>query len=573
MIKQTLLMPFLLFTLGGCQEKNFVMDYDKNGQLEQWSIHADDAFISKELGIISLDKLINSLASSSYQRIQQLTYCAQINDTTLDILSCDEDSLSTAFNDLSAMQSAAYPVFQHYPLSIKVNGEKIRVNALSQSDLVHTLHAQDIAFDEAEKALVLYLLLGQWMEKDPATGLAQALSIYHSHKNKYHIDETGLCDQAEEKKALHAWLLGSYLYARDIPLRINYSDDSSNALFFQQFIDARDPWSFVMDTIISRSILFEDLYFRLPAKMIVNTAGEAIIYRLHKNVTAAGIDLKIGDKVLGFNGYNVKQDTPDKQQQEIIKAMKGDKKFHWKIARADKIFTVTTSAKNEPAPIEDSLIIDIFKQQQQQLHYLKLEAFVEGFERPIAEALKELSQQSADTLIIDLRNNNGGSNALLLYMLQTLFADENSLLNLMVRENGLLHNSPIELNTKTQATTYQHYYILLNESSVSASEQFAHAVQHRADVTILANSNSYGKRVSSHIWQGNCGKSYQLTTSFAINGLGKLIPLAGVSPDIIITESDKNLFYTHPQDPFIAKVLELNARREKDQALKRESAP
>ncbi len=571
MTRYSLLLLFLLI-LCGCEQNKLMMDYDHDGQLEQWEKQANHRFVSKTFNSIDLNELISSLASNSYERIQQLTYCSQISDHSLKHLPCDEKSLNRAFHQLQLIQDTAYRFFNDYPLTINVDGQAITVNALSHAELITALSSSTISFEDAEKALVVFLASDRWLQNDAATGLAQALAIYYRHKNNYHLDEGARCNPYEESKALHAWLLGSYLYADNIPLQLNYAAYKDPEQLFNAFIDPQDPWSFTMDSVISRSRLFEDLYFRLPAKMVVNAAGEAVIYRLHQEVADNKINLKIGDKVLGFNDYSALQDPAEKQHEEMLKALNGDKKFHWKIARANTQFILTTEAENKPAPIEDSLISDVFLQDGQSLHYIKLDSFIEGFESAINATLSHLSTQPASSLILDLRSNSGGSNSLLSFMLKTLFADEIEPLSLMMRENGLLHKHVIGSHIEPSPRSYQHYYILLNESSMSAAEQLTHAIQHRADVTVLANHHSYGKRVSSHIWQGNCGKSYQLTTSFAVNASGQLLPANGIKPDITVTAPYNSVMFTHEQDPFIQRVLEL-AKKPLNQSLKPQEEP
>lgn len=560
MIKNYLTFIFITLALPACMQQTFVMDYDDAGGLESWQLSRNGEFVSNEYREISFDELVNTIASNVLTRIQHITYCSQINDTTLNIYTCD-DAYENAFFELQAMQTSLHKAFKNQPLTINIAGSPVTLNSLSQPELINTLYSDDIAFNDAEKALMLYFVLGEWMKDDAATGIAEALALYHYQKAYPANDDTAACHHQDEIKALHSWMLGSYLYANNLPPRVDYTHYKTAEAFFNAFIDSRDDWSQVFDSAISQSILHEDVNFRLPVKMLINSHGDAVIYRLHKKVAANNIDLQVGDKVLGFNDFIVGIHSDTQQNASMLKALNSDKKFHWKIKRGDKTFTVTTIAKNEAAPIEDILITDTFKSNHQTLHYLKLDSFVSGFEEPIDTALSELSNQNGESLIIDLRANGGGSNSLLLYLLNTLFPDEKKPFNVIVRENGLLNESPITLNGIPSAKHYKHTYILLDAFSLSASEQFANAVQHRDDVTVLSNTNTYGKRISNHTWQGNCGKSYQLTTSFGINGLGKLLPKSGIKPDIKIENAYKNLFFTSIKDPFIEKVMALNNKK------------
>ena len=564
MLKSILSVVVLSIFVTACREESFSLDYDGIGGLESWQANAEGGYSSPEHGNIDAEKLSQTIARNVLHRIQHITFCAQVNDASFAIYNC-EAGYEKAFLELQALQTSLNKLFKPHKLSINIDNSAVLLSGLNQTELINILYSEGINFSDAEKALVLYFVLGDWMKEDAWLGISEALAIYHYHKN-YYVGDNAICNQGDEMKTLHSWMLGSYLYSNNLPLNVNYNNYPSAEAFFNAMIDKRDNWSFAMDSIISQSILHEDLHFRLPAKILLNTQGEAIVYRLHKNINQKDINLKVGDKVLGFNDFLGATDSAEQQNREMLKALNSDKRFHWHIQRGSNKFIVTTTAQNIAAPIEDSLITDTFKHQGENLHYFKLESFVTGFEANIDAALAALAKQPAASIIIDLRANGGGSNETLLYLLKTLFPEQEQPFNMMVRENGLLNKSPIAVHSAIKPRHYKHHYILLDADSLSASEQFAHAVQHREDVTVLSNSQTHGKRISNHTWQGNCGKSYQLVTSFALNSLGKLLPETGITADIMINAPYKNVFYSSKKDPFIEKVISLNQQRIKTTA-------
>ncbi len=562
MIKKLFTILVLVVALPSCMQQRFVMDYDDAGGLESWDLTSDGSFVSEVHGEISYETFVDTVASNTLKRMQHVTYCSQLDESTLDLYPCGNE-YENAFVELQTMQTSLHDVFKNHALEITIEGSPVNLKGLSNTEITNTLYSSGIDFSDAEKALMLYFVSSNWMEEDAATGIVDALGIYHHQK--IYDDGTGnstdVCHHQDEIKVIHSWMLANYLYVENIPLKVNYDDYKTGESFFKKFIDERDSWSMVMDSAISQSILHEDLSFRLPANMLINASGEAVIYRLHKKVATKGIDLKVGDIVLGFNDFIVGRDSDAQQNEEMLKALKGDKKFHWKMKRGNKEFIVTTVAKKEAAPIEDTLFIDTFKVDDNNIHYLKLDSFVYGFEGPIDTVLTELSSQPAETMVIDLRSNGGGSNQLLLYLLKTLFPEEEQPFRIVMRDNGMMRDSPISINETAEATRYSQFYILMDSQSLSASEHFANAVQYRDNVTVLSNTNTYGKRVSNHTWQGNCGKSYQMVTSFGINGLGRLIPKSGITADINVEIPYKNVFFTSINDPFIEKVLSLEKQK------------
>ncbi len=182
--------------------------------------------------------------------------------------------------------------------------------------------------------------------------------------------------------------------------------------------------------------------------------------------------------------------------------------------------------------------------------YIKLPKFYADFQNKsgrrcatdVAEELEKLKEQDIQGLIIDLRNNGGGSLADVVEM-AGLFIKEGPMVQIKGR-----YNQPQILHDHDSKVQYDGpLVILVNSSSASASEILAAAMQdyHRA---IIVGTPTYGKGTVQRFYGlnriigrsaeevGDLG-SIKLTTQKFYRVNGGATQLKGVTPDVILPDA------------------------------------
>jgi carboxyl-terminal processing protease len=159
----------------------------------------------------------------------------------------------------------------------------------------------------------------------------------------------------------------------------------------------------------------------------------------------------------------------------------------------------------------------------------------------VANEVKKLKEEKVDGIVIDLRNNGGGS----LYdviQIAGLFIDQGPIVQVKDREGqpqvmkdkdgGVLYDGPLA--------------VMVNEFSASASEIFAAAIQDYGRGVIIGSTSTYGKGTvqrpigldpSSNFMSSNSDLgSLKLTLQKFYRISGGSTQLKGVVPDVIIPD-------------------------------------
>ncbi len=164
----------------------------------------------------------------------------------------------------------------------------------------------------------------------------------------------------------------------------------------------------------------------------------------------------------------------------------------------------------------------------------------------VAKEVAKLKQAKVDGIVIDLRNNGGGS----LYdvvQIAGLFIEEGPIVQVKDRQgkptvmrdkdNGVLYDGPLA--------------VLVNEFSASASEIFAAAIQDYGRGVVIGSTSTYGKGTvqrnigldpeSNFMTSNSDLGTIKLTLQKFYRINGGSTQLKGVTPDIIIPDQYENL--------------------------------
>lgn len=184
--------------------------------------------------------------------------------------------------------------------------------------------------------------------------------------------------------------------------------------------------------------------------------------------------------------------------------------------------------------------------------YLKLNVFDEKSAKEFKQHLDSLLSKGAKGLIIDLRNNPGGSLDQCVEIADRLLGDQ-----VIVSTRDRAGNEDVERSDAKKVDVP--YVLLVNEGSASASEILTGAVQDTHSGTIIG-TRTFGKGLVQAVSGLPDGSGYKITVAQYFTPNGSYIHGKGIEPDIVVPLPDalkEKSDLTHEEDPQFQKALEV----------------
>lgn len=247
-------------------------------------------------------------------------------------------------------------------------------------------------------------------------------------------------------------------------------------------------------------ITITQVYDDSPAKKEGIKAGD-ILYRVEEK-TVTGKDL---DKVVSW-----------------IKGKKGTK-VNLTLLRGTNSDKIKVTATRDVINVETVK----YKVLENQIGYISISEFDSVTGAQFAKALKQLQKKNIEGLVVDLRNNPGGSLSTVCDILDSILP------------KGLIVYTKDKNGKKEEYTSDEKHRlnlpmsVLVNGQSASASEIFAGAVQDYGKAEIIG-TQTYGKGVVQNLFDLKDGTCVKLTTSEYFTPKGRNIDGKGITPDVKI---------------------------------------
>ncbi len=164
--------------------------------------------------------------------------------------------------------------------------------------------------------------------------------------------------------------------------------------------------------------------------------------------------------------------------------------------------------------------------------YIRISGFKNGTAKEFRNAVKDLKNADYNKIIIDLRENSGGT------------TDEAyKLADMLLPECDILK----EVNAKKEETIRKsdastlgiEYVVLIDENSASASEMVSGAIKDNKGGKLIG-STTYGKGVTQRTTKFRDGSALKITIEEFFRPGGKKINGVGVEPDIEVADPHDN---------------------------------
>lgn len=189
----------------------------------------------------------------------------------------------------------------------------------------------------------------------------------------------------------------------------------------------------------------------------------------------------------------------------------------------------------------NSTDIAVTRQEYEQIHvtarmlednigYISIDRFTDQTDEQFLDALEEMQEAGAESLIFDLRNNPGGQLAALVNSLDPLLP-EGDIISLKNKEGKT------ETYTSDADELKLPMAVIVNEDSYSAAEFFAAALQEYGKATVIGEKTC-GKGYSQQGFPLSGGGCLNISTNCYYTPKGESLIGKGVTPDVTVSLSD-----------------------------------
>ncbi len=249
----------------------------------------------------------------------------------------------------------------------------------------------------------------------------------------------------------------------------------------------------------------------------------ALVLDVYEEYSAYEAGVRVGDKIIAVNGKAVAQMTLEELSAQIDGEIGSTVKME--LIRAGE----TLSFEVESVQVNVSQVSSALFNER--TAYIRINRFTGNCVSEFESALKDKTERGMRSLVIDLRNNPGGTLENVVSIADTLLG--NCTIVSMKDKNG-----KEEIYTGKGKGVNVPIAVLINENSASASEILAAAVQDNEAGTIVGMS-SYGKGIVQTTMKltGNNGW-LKLTTQAYYTPNGSSINGIGIRPDIEVDLPD-----------------------------------
>jgi len=242
-----------------------------------------------------------------------------------------------------------------------------------------------------------------------------------------------------------------------------------------------------------------------------------------KGTPAERAGLKTGDIIFTVNGESTRNLSTD----QVVEMMRGEPGTELRLVvlrgQEEKSFRLVREIINVPS-VEWEML-----KEAPGVGYIRLNQFNSHSDQEMSEALKEISQQKAQGLVLDLRDNPGGD-----LNVSVNIAD------MFLEEGDIVIIQDAKGNKRTfeakPGSVKMPMVVLINEGSASASEILAGALKdHR--LAQLVGEKSFGKGLVQTIFPLRGGDALKLTTDKYLTPAGTDINKIGIQPDFVVKDT------------------------------------
>ncbi|MDQ3844990.1 MAG: S41 family peptidase, partial [Bacteroidota bacterium] len=337
--------------------------------------------------------------------------------------------------------------------------------------------------------------------------------------------------------------------------RFKFSDEDKFSMFVNTITTTMDPYTEFFPPVEKRYFdeQLSGRFFGIGASLTNDEGNIKINTLLTGSPASKSQQIDVGDIIMKVGqGSETPVDLTGYEVEDAVKLIRGKKGTEVRLTLKKKDGTVKNVSIMRDEIVQDetfarSAVID---NGDTKIGYIFLPEFYADFEnangnRSAADVAKEVTKLKAanvDGIIIDLRNNGGGS-LMDVVQIAGLFIEGGPIVQVRDRQG-----KPMVMQDKDNNTVLYDgpLAVMVNEFSASASEIFAAAIQDYHRGVIIGSTSTYGKGTvqrhigldpQSSIFSSNSDLgSLKLTLQKFYRINGGSTQLRGVTPDVVIPD-------------------------------------
>ncbi|MBC7650213.1 MAG: carboxy terminal-processing peptidase [Deinococcales bacterium] len=286
-------------------------------------------------------------------------------------------------------------------------------------------------------------------------------------------------------------------------IKVRFNEDERFNAFINVITNLMDPHSDYFAPVEKRAFdeQMSGRFYGIGAQLQEQQDGTIKIMSL----VPGGPAFKSGDIIVndvivkvGQGGNDEMVDVTGFDVTDAVKLIRGNKSTEVKLTlkKSDGTYKTVSILRDEIVQDEGFARSVIVKRNDKKIGYIMLPDFYANFEDPkgarssvdVAREVEKLKEENVDGIVIDLRNNGGGSLYEVIQMVG-LFIKQGPVVQVRDRDGRNM-----VMDDKDQSVLYDGpLAVMVNEFSASASEIFAAAIQDYKRGIIVGSTSTYGK--------------------------------------------------------------------------------
>ncbi|HJS53468.1 MAG TPA: carboxy terminal-processing peptidase, partial [Chitinophagaceae bacterium] len=349
--------------------------------------------------------------------------------------------------------------------------------------------------------------------------------------------------------------------------RFKFSDDDKFNLFVSIITNAMDPHTEFFPPVDKRYFdeQMSGRFFGIGASLIYEEGNIKINTLLAGSPAWKSGEVQVGDIILKVGqGKEEPTELTGFVVEDAVKLIRGKKGTDVKLTlkKQDGSVKVVSLIRDEIVQDESFARSAIINNGNSRIGYIFLPEFYADFDRPngarsyidVAKEIIKLKEDKVDGIVMDLRNNGGGSLYDVVQMVG-LFIDKGPIVQVKDRDG-----KPNILEDKNREVLYDGpLTVMVNEFSASASEIFAAAIQDYGRGVVVGSTTTYGKGTvqrnigldpeSGYLNSNSDLGTIKLTLQKFYRVNGGSTQLRGVASDIVLPDNYEYLKFREKDDP------------------------
>lgn len=288
------------------------------------------------------------------------------------------------------------------------------------------------------------------------------------------------------------------------------------------------------------------VYEGIGCTVSMNLSNQIVIVDMFEGSPSLKAGLKVGDIILKVDDV----DYSDKTSNDMSNYVKNSNKSEVKLTILRDEVEQDIVIKREKIEIP-YVTGEVITRDDKKIGYINISLFSSVTDQQFEDKLKELEKEGIDSLVIDVRGNNGGYLSSVTDIIN-LFLEKNDIMYQLKDKNGIT----LKKDTTKEKRKYP-VAVLINGASASASEILAAAIKESYGGFVVG-TNSYGKGTVQQTTTLTDGSMIKYTVQNWLTPDGNWINEVGVEPtDVIEMNSSYIDNPTIENDNQLNKAIEL----------------